>query len=649
MDDKQRTKLLAMGLGAVVAVYSLRSTVDEILMKPIRDLQKKFVSVEMENESLQRRKIELQVAQRNLEDWKATSLPRDIDDAQRLYREWVYELTRQCGFSGPGFEVTPGSRNAQKEYHTVSVEIKKAETDLQGLTRFLYLFDQSNILHRIAAMKIDSPGTQGNPRLLVSLTAEGMSVTGGEDKKELLPRSSLTGKLTETTNEILVVPNESFPTWDPFEPFLVRVDRELLKVESVSGGFWKVQRGAEGTKAMTHEENAVVELLPVAWDRKEKTLSMYAEFVKGSPFVIPSPPKTWNPRLTGVADKTIKPGEEVKFTARAESLNPDLGEPQFALTDAVEGMTIDPVTGEFQWQPAADLAPGKYSATVLLTQAKNPTVSLNTKLQITIKSTNVAPVLTVPESAIVVLGREFTARAMATDDGPAEALKFYLGSAAPEGLAIDSATGELKWNPPRTFTPAKYDVEVTVTDGGEEPKTTSKKISLDVQDDNAALTRLTGALAKDSVWFAWFRNYGTGKTERLKVGDRLNVSEISVEVASVSNRFVTLKDPEGIWKLALGDTLRDRKLIEPAPKPEPTSSGSTEDTPPIDPATPADGVKDAASVPAKEESPVDESVPAPLENADGESETEKGAAEKAQKPAAPETTEEEPVAEPVTT
>ena len=567
MDEKQRIKILGLGLGAVVAVYSLRSTVDGMVMKPIRDLQKKLASAEVESESLQRQKIQLQVAQRNLDDWKSISLPQDVDDAQRLYREWVFELTRQCGFSGSSFEVTPGSRNSQKEYHTVSVEVKKAETDLQGLTRFLYLFDQANMLHRISAMKIDSTGAQGNPRLMVSMTAEGMSVEGGDQKMELLPRSALMTKITETATETKVAANELFPTWDPFEPFLIRVDRELLLVEAVSESGWKVQRGAVGTKPAAHEENAIVELLPVAWDRKETTLAAYAPLLSASPFVIPSPPKTWNPRLAGVTDKTIKPGEEVKFTARAESLNPELGEPQFALTDAAEGMTIDSKTGEFLWTPQQELAAGSYSATVQLTQNGNPNVKLDSKLKITIKSDNAAPALTLPESAIVIIGREFTTTATATDDGPVEALKYSLGTGSPEGLTVDAAGGQLKWTPPRTFVPGKYDVEVVVTDSGEEPKSASRRINLDVQDDNAALTLLSAAVSKDGVWTAWFRNKGTGKTDRLKSGDQLNVSEITAEIASVTNRFITLKDAEGIWKLSLGDSVRDRKLIEPAPKP----------------------------------------------------------------------------------
>ncbi len=627
MEDQQRTKILALGLGAVVAVYSLRSTVDGYLMKPIRDLQTSLKSAQFENETLAQQKIQLQVAQRNLDDWKAISLPQEIDDAQRLYREWVYELTRQCGFTGPGFEVTPGSRSLQKEFSTVAVEVKKAETDLQGLTRFLYLFDQAALLQRISAMKIDSPGAQGNPRLVVSFTAEGMGVVGSEDKKELLPRSTLTTTLTESATAVTVAANESFPTWDPFEPFLIRIDRELMKVESVEEGQWKIQRGVHGTKVAAHEEQAIVELLPVSWNRKEVALEQYADFVKASLFVIPSPPKTWNPRLAGVSDKTIKPGEEIKFTARAENFNPDLGVPQFSLTEPAEGMTIDPATGEFSWKPVETLAAGKYSATVLVSQANNPDVKLDSKLTITIKSTNAAPVLTIPEAAIVIIGREFSTQASATDDGPVTSLKYSLGNGAPEGLKIDATSGAITWTPERTLTPGKYDVEVKVTDAGEEPKVGSGKISLDVKDDDASLTLLSAAISKDDVWVAWFRNKGTGKTDRLKIGETLTVAEISAELVSVTNRFVTLKDAEGIWKLSLGDILRDRKLIEPAPKPEsvqpaeqlPSTQPPADELPASDTeeGVAADGVEVNVTESTKSESPNATAADADAAGADG--------------------------------
>jgi len=568
MDDQKRTKILAGGLTLVILVFLLRSKVDGWLRGPILALQREVAAAEKSAVTLAADEIQLKVALRNLEDWKLISLPPDVDIAQRLYREWVQALAEECGFSR--IEVVPASKSTQKEFSTVAVEVRRAETDLKGLTRFLYLFDQADLMHRISALTIDSPSPKGNPRLTISFTAEGMSANGAEVHQELLARTTLTTAIKETEAVIAAETHDLFPITEPpeeFEPFLVRIERELMRVAGVTESGWQVARGAEGTQAAPHATDAIIELFPVAWDRREKTQDQYAALVEASPFVIPSPPKKYVPRITGVSEKTIKPGEEVKFTAKADGLDPELGAAQFALSDAAEGMIIDPASGEFLWKPIADMAPGDYTATVLLTQEKATDVKVDSKLKITIKQPNTTPMITLTESAIVVLGQEFTTTASATDADATDTLKFSLGSGSPEGLTIDPMTGQLKWTPPKTFTPGKYDVEVKVTDSAAEPKSAAVKIALDVKDDFAALTLLSGIVGKDGVLEAWFRNKATGKVNSLKAGEKLTVSEIAADIVSITDRYVTMKDAEGLWKLKVGNGLRQRQLIEPAEKP----------------------------------------------------------------------------------
>jgi len=607
MDDQKRTKLLAAGLGAVVAVYFGRSVVTNWVMGPIRDLERKVATAEAQAEKLADQEIQLNVAQRNLKDWKAISLPGDLDSAQRLYREWVFDLARQCGFSGSGFEVIPGARSAQKEFSTVAVEIKKAEVDLQGLARFLYLFDQSALLHRISGMKVDSPGAQGNPRLAVTLTVEGMSVTGTENRAELLPRTRLAGAIDDKAVLLKAVPNELFPVQsEGFEPFLVRLDRELLQVTEAGEAGWKVVRGYAGTKSVSHADLSTVELFPVLWDRREKRLEDYQSLVAASPFVLPAAAKSWSPRVAGVSDKTIRPGETVSLTAKLDNADPELGTAAFALEDAAEGMSIDATNGQFTWSPAESLQPGKYSAVVAAVQSGKLDQKISTKVTITIQEQNVAPKITLQSAATVVLGREFSLQVAATDDGPVESLKYSLGGGAPEGLGIDAKTGLLKWLPARSFTPGKYDVTVNVTDGGRDPKSASAKVALDVQDDFAAMTTLTGTVARDGIWFAWLRNRARGVTLKLKAGEGVRISEIAAEITEITARHVLLKDPAGIWKLVLGGTLRERVLEVPA---EPTAAGAAAETETVSGA--ADAVVAPKPAPAAEEPVVPEGTPAP--------------------------------------
>ncbi len=610
MDEQTRKKVLVGGLAFVVLFFLVRTKLDNWIRGPIRTLQSDVIAAEKSAETLAAQEIQLDVAKRNLEDWKAISLPADVDNSQRLYREWVQSLAEECGFSR--ISVVPGSKSSQKEYSLVSVEVRNAETDLQGLKKFLYLFDQANMLHRIASLSINSPSPKGNPRMSVTLTAEGISAAGAEDRRELLARTTLTTDTKVDEKVIVAAPNEFFPVAEtPFEPFFIRIDRELMRVDAVADAGWQVNRGAEETTAAAHEADAIVELFPVAWDRKEKSSEQYAEFVKSSFFVIPSPPKKYTPRITGVSSKTIKPGEVVKFTAKADGLDPELGDANFGLADAADGMVIDAMTGEFQWSPLADLKPGDYTATVLMTQEKTPDVKIDSQLKITVKKSNAAPKITLKESAIVVLGNEFTITATASDEDGGDMLTFSLGGGAPEGLSVDSKTGQLKWTPPKTFAPGKYDVEVKVTDNGSEPQSAAAKISLDVQDDFAQLTMLSGIVGKDGVLYAWFRNKATGKVSPLQEGETVIVSEISAEIVSITDRFVTMKDAAGVWKLKLGDSLRQRELVAPAPKPEePDASVKPASATPEASAT----SKEEVIKPEKSESP--EPVPADTPAAD---------------------------------
>jgi hypothetical protein len=614
MDEQTRKKVLVGGLALVVLFFLVRTKVDTWLRGPIRTLQSDVVAAGNSAETLAAEEMQLDIAKRNLEDWKTISLPADVDNSQRLYREWIQSLAEECGFSR--ISVVPGSKSSQKEYSLVSVEIRNAETDLQGLKKFLYLFDQANMLHRIASLSINSPSPKGNPRMTVTLTAEGISAAGAEDRSELLARTPLTTAIKVADKIIVAAPNEQFPVAEtPFEPFLIRLDRELLRVDAVTDAGWQVTRGAEETTAAAHEADSIIELFPVAWDRKEKSQEQYAAVVKSSLFVIPAPPKKYTPRITGVSSKTIKPGEEVKFTAKADGLDPELGDATFCLADAADGMAIDAKTGEFQWSPIADLTPGDYTATVLMTQANDPDVKIDSKLKITIKKSNTAPKITLKESAIVVLGNEFTTTATASDEDADDTLKFSLGGGAPEGLVVDPKTGQLKWTPPKTFAPGKYDVEVKVTDSGSEPQSASAKISLDVQDDFAELTMLSGIVGKDGVLHAWFRNKATDKVSPLKEGERVIVSEISAEIVSITDRFVTMKDAEGIWKLKLGDSLRQRQLLEPAVKPEePAAPIKPEAATPETPETPETAKEDVLT-PENPESP--EPANTPTESANG--------------------------------
>lgn len=562
MDEKKRTKLLAGILAGVVAAYWGHGVITDTVFGPISKAQQNVTSAEKALDDLTTKEIRLGVDRRDLKDWRDISLPEDTLTAQRLYREWIEILAQECAFGA--LSVEPASKSTQRDrFLTVSVDVK-AETDLAGLSRFLYLFDQAALLHRITTLKIDSTGSQGNPRLNVSFVAEGMSVARSGERAELFSRTALMDDVPESATALNVASAKEFPS---SPPFMVRINRELMNVTSVNETAWTVQRGLSETKPAAHAKNAVVELLPFLWDRRERSFEKYQAFLAASPFALPAPPKTWTPRVIGLADQSIKPGQELRLKAKADGFNPALGEPKFQLGESAAGMAIDEQTGELVWKTAEDQAVGKYIATVLMVQPEKPETTIQAKVTVTVAIPNAAPELQLPESAVVILGQEFALTPKATDDGGADQLKFSLAPGAPEGLAIDSKTGELKWTPTIAFMPGDYDATVMVSDSAAEPKSASKKIRLSVRDDSAVLTQLTGCTSKDGVWQAWFRNKGTGEIQLLEVGEHLKVAEIDAEIVSIEDREVRMRDEKGLWSLKLTSrgSVRDRTLVEPAP------------------------------------------------------------------------------------
>jgi hypothetical protein len=558
MDEKKRTKLLGGVLAAVLVVGFIGPMLYDSFMDPVYKADARLKSAQSNLEKEKEKEFQLMQALNRIDNAQLTSLPNDEYDAQRLYQEWINNLVQQCRFAQP--LVTPGRIDRRTgKYVTVSVAVE-AETDLDGLSRFLHLFEQADLLHRISSLEIKSTGTQGNPRMDVSLIAEGMSVAGSANRSELFPRSELTKDLDATSVSIQVNTPDEFPSKLPFN---AQVGAEMVRVESVEGNQWTVVRGIEGTTAAAHGANTIVQLFPIAFAQQDQSFDRYAALLDASPFVKPAVPRVYNPRLASISDQTIHPGDQVSLTAGISDLNADIGEATFALETEVEGLTIDPATGAIKWQTDESTAPATYTATVVATQKNNTDLKLTQDFSVIVKLPNEAPVLETPEPAVVVLGREFILTVAAKDDGPAEKLNFSLeGDSIPQGLAVDSSNGTLTWQPPLTFKPGEYSVQVKVSDSGDPAKSATGTVTLKVQDDSAATTFLTGTVSKDGVLEAWFWNRANNTDLKLRVDDRLTIADIDAQIVSIDKRTVTLNDRKGIWQLSLGKSLRELVLIQ---------------------------------------------------------------------------------------
>ncbi len=574
MQSSKRTIILAGVLAAVLAVGLGRS----VFMQPVRDAEGALADAQDDLEAAGEKDWELQNARKRVRDAMAVSLPPSLNDAQRLYLEWITDLTHECNFAQ--LSVQPGGRLPRSgKFLLVSVVIE-AESSLNDLTRFLFQFRQADLMHRITDLNIISTGTTGKPRVEFTLTAEGMSVIGSDHKTELAARLQLSSPLDADATALTVSNADEFPSR---VPFTAKLSEETIRVTAVDGNTWTIERGVDGSDAAEHAESTRLRHFPVAWDRRERRFDDYAPFLGESLFTKPPVPREYHPELAGVDNLTIEPGQTASLTARVDDFNVDIGEIEFSLSDAPEGMQIDEVTGQLNWETAEDQPPADHTVTVTATQQNNPELQLEQTVTITVRLPNDTPQLTLDDRFVVFLGRSFELTPSVTDDGDADDLSWTLeAEELPEGLEIDNDSGTILWDPPLTFAPGTHTVTITVTDQGDPPESASQSITLEVRDDDARFTRLTATVRKDGQPEAWFENSRSNSQEILHIGDELKVADIEATVTAIEARFVALRDDEGDWRLALGNNVRDRVLTQEPDKAEAADESAAPTDEPVD-------------------------------------------------------------------
>ena len=185
----------------------------------------------------------------------------------------------------------------------------------------------------------------------------------------------------------------------------------------------------------------------------------------------------------------------------------------------------------------------------------------------------VAQLATISERQ-AVLGKEFVLVVKATDEDPETKLTFSLGSGAPEGAKIDAETGELKWTPPATLVPGPVKVTVQVADNGNPPNTVKQEITINVGDDLAQFTKLTGILEVDGKKEMRLSDLANNRSIVLHEGEVLRYAEIEATVVRIDKKAILLKKDDVLWRLDLGETLSQLRKLEPAVAPEtPKKSG----------------------------------------------------------------------------
>ncbi|MEP1075191.1 putative Ig domain-containing protein [Leptolyngbya sp. PL-A3] len=123
---------------------------------------------------------------------------------------------------------------------------------------------------------------------------------------------------------------------------------------------------------------------------------------------------------------------------------PDGDRLTFSLSDAPNGMTIDPQMGRLSWQPGASQV-GAHTVSVVVQDGQGGRDTQTYRLNVTHQAANFAPEITSEPFALTSVGRTYQYQASGVDpDGDAI---FWELVGAPTGMTINAQTGAVGWQP----------------------------------------------------------------------------------------------------------------------------------------------------------------------------------------------------------
>lgn len=150
-----------------------------------------------------------------------------------------------------------------------------------------------------------------------------------------------------------------------------------------------------------------------------------------------------------------------------------------------EGALIESETGLFSWRPTESQGPGAVPITIRVTDQGSPPLSAEHTFTVTLSEINQAPQIDPIPNQTASENVAFHFQPAATDpDLPANTLRWSLGENAPSEMAIDAATGAIRWTPTEAQGSSVHSIAVTVTDDGEPPLSDSKVLSIAVEEAN---------------------------------------------------------------------------------------------------------------------------------------------------------------------
>jgi len=195
------------------------------------------------------------------------------------------------------------------------------------------------------------------------------------------------------------------------------------------------------------------------------------------------------PELTVNPNATVKPGEDLTFTAAATDEDIPANELTFSLSGGEAGMAIDPESGVFTW--TAPGASGQFLVTVIVTDNGVPALSDSADVSIMV-TTNEPPEFDTNNLDFPADGTEIDelnplAFAVTAIDPEGGTVTYTLADESlVEGMAFVDSTGAFSWTPTEEQGPESYQLTFTATDDGNPAASRDTTITVIVNEVNMA-------------------------------------------------------------------------------------------------------------------------------------------------------------------
>lgn len=554
---KRNEKILLAALVAGFVGWQSSGWINSLIFEPFQNRGEGLAKLQQSVKDKGDEQLKVARSRKSLKDWQSISLPPDPGkpkqptalNAQRQYVEWLTDLGQLCGVEY--LKVTPGGITQKGGVYLSVTARLDGEVRYEQLVTFLDLFYRTRLLHRIASLQVSTKVFEGDPSLKISLEAEGLALVDAPPRRTLFPETAMAEAQSAGSTNLQVIDSEGFPK----EPgFRIQIKSEFLKVTAMDGNNWTVERAVERTQPAEHPEGTIVSLVKMDPEKTERTLEDFQQMVASNIFVKPAPP--YKMKLTPISEKTFTRGKSNDFTIVALSYDTQKGKPEFSLVGSPpSGLKIEK-SGKVTWRPGDDVAAGRYPIEFEVKHPSAPQGSLTGKFTIRLKDSK-TPRLAAATPPTVYLNRPWTYSPELLPMDPPTRFMWRLGDRAPAGLTINERSGELKWTPGDAVEPGETEVSLVATDTDSPPQSTTLTMKLNVLDDAAQFTRLTGSLAVGDKKRAFLIDQSTDKKTVVHEGDQVAIADLTGTIKQIGGKYIIMTVGSQDIRWEVGQSLRE--------------------------------------------------------------------------------------------